>query len=84
MKSLPDYVERRIVVEFGLRYVYLYITDGAGKLLDQESYTQPYRLDRKECHEEAKDFYNLLYDGINEAVNFPTAGSDGADGTPEE
>lgn len=84
VKSLPDYVERRIVVEFGLRYVYLYITDGGGKLIDEESYAQPYRLERKECHEEAKDFYDLLYDSINEAVNFPTAGAEGDGGKPEE
>ena len=49
VKSLPDYVERRIVVEFGLQYAYLYITDGNGKLSDEESFKQPYRLERKEC-----------------------------------
>jgi hypothetical protein len=80
---MPDYVERRIVVEFGLQYVYLYITDGAGKLSDEESFKQPYRLERKECHEEATEIYGLLYDSINEAVNFPTAGNGGGDGKPE-
>lgn len=84
VKSLPDYVERRIVVEFGLQYVYLYITDGAGKLSDEESFKQPYRLERKECHAESKDIYDLLYDSLNDIINFPTAGSEGADGKPEE
>ena len=84
VKGIPDYVERRIVVEFGLRYVYLYITDGAGKLIDEESYSQPYVLERKECHTEAKDIYDLLYDSLNDTINFPTAGSEGADGKPEE
>lgn len=84
MKSLPDYVERRIVVEFGLQYVYLYITDGAGKLADEESFKQPYRLERRECHAEAKDFYDLLYDSLNDAINFPTAREDGGGGKPEE
>ncbi len=84
MKSMPDYVERRIVVEFGLQYVYLYITDGAGKLSDEESFKQPYRLERKECHEEAAEIYGMIYDSINEAVNFPTAGNGGGDGKPEE
>ena len=84
MKSMPDYVERRIVVEFGLQYVYLYITDGAGKLSDEESFKQPYRLERKECHEEATEIYGMIYDSINEAVNFPTAGNGGGDGKPEE
>jgi hypothetical protein len=81
---MPDYVERRIVVEFGLQYVYLYITDGAGKLSDEESFKQPYRLERKECHEEATEIYGMIYDSINEAVNFPTAGNGGGDGKPEE
>ena len=84
MKGIPDYVERRIVVEFGLQYVYLYITDGAGKLSDEESFKQPYRLQRRECHEEAKDIYGLLYDSLNDLINFPTAGGEGADGKPEE
>jgi hypothetical protein len=84
VKSLPDYVERRIVVEFGLQYAYAYITDGAGKLIDEESFRQPYRLERKECHEEAKDLYSLIYDSLNEAINFPTASSGDASGTPEE
>ena len=83
MKSLPDYVERRIVVEFGLQYVYLYITDGAGKLSDEESFKQPYRLERRECHDEAKDIYGLLYDSLNELINFPTAGNSGEGGKPE-
>ena len=83
VKSLPDYVERRIVVEFGLQYAYLYITDGNGKLSDEESFKQPYRLERKECQEEARDVYDLLYDSLNETINFPTAGSGGGDGKPE-
>lgn len=84
VKSLPDYVERRIVVEFGLRYAYLYITDGNGKLADEESFKQSYRLERKECHEEAKDAYDVIYDWLNDTINFPTAGNGEADGTPEE
>jgi hypothetical protein len=84
VKSLPDYVERRIVVEFGLRYAYVYITDGAGKLLDEESFKQPYKLERKECHEEANDVYSMLYDSLNELINFPTASSGDEGDTPEE
>lgn len=83
MKSLPDYVERRIVLELGLQYAYVYITDGNGKLLDQESFMQPYRLERRECHEEAKTMYDLLWDNLNDAINFPTAGLGGDDATPE-
>jgi len=81
---LRDYVERRIVVEYGLHYVYIYLTDGVGKLLDEECFKQPYRLERKESHEEALETYDLLYDSLNDTINFPTAGDDGSGGTPEE
>jgi hypothetical protein len=83
VKSLPDYVERRIVVEFGLQYAYVYITDGAGKLLDEEAFKQPYRLERKECHEEAGDMYSMIYDSLNELINFPTASSGDEGGKPD-
>ena len=43
--KVPDYVERRIVVEIGRQYAYVYMTDGNGKLVPQreESFKQPYR-----------------------------------------
>lgn len=84
MKSLPDYVERRIVLEYGLQYAYVYITDGAGKLLDQESFKQPYRMERRECNAEAREAYDLLYDHLNDTINFPTERDDEPGGTPEE
>jgi hypothetical protein len=60
--------------------VYIFTTDANGKVLDEEVFTQPYRLDRQEVHEEAKDIYDLVYDSLNELINFPSA-SDG-DGPP--
>lgn len=84
VKPLPDYVERRIVVEYGRQYAYVYITDGNGKLIDEESFKQPFLLDRKEVNEEAKAFYDFAYDHLNDTINFPTAGADGGDGKPEE
>lgn len=82
-QKLPDYVERRIVLEYGLQYAYLYITDGNGKLLDEESFKQPYRMDRRECHDEAKDAHAVLYDWCNDTINYPTAGLGADDATPE-
>lgn len=35
------------------------------------------------CHEEAKEFYGILYDALNESINFPTARDDGEAGTNE-
>jgi hypothetical protein len=80
MVSEKDTIHRRTVIEHGNRYVYLYTTDANGKVLDEEVFTQPYRLDRQEVHEEAKDIYDLVYDSLNELINFPSA-SDG-DGPP--
>jgi hypothetical protein len=91
VKSLPDYVERRIVLEYGRQYAYLYMTTGDGKLIKtrEESFKQPFRLELKEAREEAEDAWHLIYDFLNDTVNFPTPGGDQtagngeADGKPE-
>lgn len=77
--ALPDYVERRIVVEFGCQYVYLYMTTGDGKLLDdrEESFKQPYRVDRKEAADDARDTWDMIYDHLNDSLNFPLQGGGG-------
>lgn len=78
-----DAVERRIVIEYGRQYCYCYITDGDGKVIDDESFKQPYRLERKESHEEAKDCYDAIYDWLNDSINYPTAGLGDEDDKPE-
>lgn len=86
MKSLPDYVERRIVLEYGRQYAYLYMTTGDGKLIKsrEESFKQPFRLELRESREEAETAWDVLYDFLNDTINFPTAGNGEADGKPEE
>jgi hypothetical protein len=71
-------VLRRIVIEYGQMYVYLYMTDGNGKILDEEVFKQPFRLDRKDAAEEAKDTYDNTYDWLNDIVNVtpPLQGDD--------
>lgn len=78
-------VLRRIVVEYGQQYVYLYITDGNGKLLDEEVFKQPWRLDRKDVSEEAKDTYDNTFDWLNDVVNItpPLQEDDGEDADSE-
>ena len=78
-----DTIQRRLVVECGLRYVYLYVADGNGKVLDEDAFTQPYRLERKECVEEVEVMYGILYDHLNDTINFPTAGNGGPSDKPE-
>jgi hypothetical protein len=70
-----DDVYRRVVVEFGLQYVYIYLADQNGKVLEDESFKQPYRLERRESAEEAKELFAAIYDLLNETINFPTAGN---------
>ena len=81
--ALPDYVERRIVVELGRQYVYLYMTTGDGKLVPdrEESFKQPYRIDPQEAAEDARDAWDVLYDHFNELLNWPLqeGGGDGAE-----
>jgi hypothetical protein len=71
-------VLRRIVVEYGQLYVYVYMTDGNGKVLDEEVFKQPFRLDRKDAFEEAKDTYDNTFDWLNDVVNItpPLQGGD--------
>lgn len=86
MKSLPDYVERRIVLEYGRQYAYLYMTTGDGKLIKgrEESFRQPFRLELKDARDEADEAWHVLYDHLNDTINFPTASSGDEGGTPKE
>jgi hypothetical protein len=81
--AIPDYVERRIVVEFGRQYVYLYMTTGDGKLIAdrEESFKQPYRVDAKEAADDAVDAWDVLYDHLNDLLNWPL--QEGGDDEPE-
>jgi hypothetical protein len=69
-----DDVYRRVVVEYGLQYVYVYLADQNGKVLSDESFRQPYRLERSESADEARETFDLLYDHLNDTINWPTAG----------
>lgn len=68
MAKERDEVYRRIVVEYGRWYAYIYITDSNGKLLDEESFKQPFRLDWKDSAEEAKECWQFLYQYLQDTV----------------
>jgi hypothetical protein len=40
-------------------------------------------LELKEVREESQMAWDVLYDFLNDTINFPTASSDDAGGTPE-
>lgn len=70
---MPDDVYRRVVVEYGLQYVYVYMTDQNGKVLADDQFRQPYRQERSETAEEAKECFDFVFDMLNESINFPGA-----------
>ena len=75
--SGEDHVHRRIVVEYGALYAYAYMTDGNGKVLEEEQFKQPFRLDKRDIADEAEDCYRSVWDWLNENVNVtPLQGSD--------
>lgn len=68
MAAERDYVHRRIVVEYGRVYVYVYITDDNGKILEEEAFKQPFRLDFKDVKEEAGETWQLIYQHLQDTV----------------
>ena len=81
----PD-IHRRIVVEYGLKHVYTFITDGNGKILDEDVFTQPFRLERRDAAEEAEDCYRASWDWLNETVNItpPLQGTEDEEADSDE
>jgi hypothetical protein len=83
--SGSDHVHRRIVVEYGQLYAYCYMTDGNGKVLEEEQFKQPFRMDRKDVTDEAEDCYRSVWDWLNDTVNVtPLQGLDEGEAQSEE
>jgi hypothetical protein len=81
----PDTVNRRIVVEYGRVYVYAYMTDANGKILEEECFKQPFSLAQREVAEEATDCYQQIYQWLQDTVLwYATARDDDEDAKPEE
>ena len=82
MAKEKDEVYRRIVVEYGRWYAYVYVTDSNGKLLEEESFKQPFRLDWKDSAEEARDCWQFLYQYLQDTVLWYSTARDD-DETPD-
>jgi hypothetical protein len=81
--NIPDYVQRRVIVEYGRRYVYATLTDSNGKIHAEELFTQPFMIDVKDANDEAKDCFDAVYQHLSDTVVFPSA-SDGGEGDKPE
>jgi hypothetical protein len=68
MAGERDEVYRRIVVEYGRWYAYVYMTDSNGKVLEDESFKQPFRLDWKDSADEARECWQFLYQYLQDTV----------------
>lgn len=68
MTEERDYVYRRIVCEYGRLYAYVYITDDRGKVLEDESFKQPFRLEYKDVREEAKEAFDTIYQHLQDTI----------------
>lgn len=84
----PDWVLRRIVIEYGSLYAYVYMTDGNGKLLEEESFKQPFRMEKRDVLDEVRDCYDQLWDWLNDTINVTPLQDTGDDppksGDPED
>lgn len=62
-------VEGKIVVDVSRKYVSIFRCDGAGKVVDEDHFAYPFRLDRTDAVAEVVDLYSFLYDWLNDTVN---------------
>lgn len=74
-----DYVHRRIVIEYGCLYAYAYLTDSNGKLLEEESFRQPFRMERRDVTEEAKETWDVVWQHLSDTINVTLLQEDEAD-----
>jgi hypothetical protein len=83
-----DHIERRIVVEYGRRYVYLTMQDASGKLIPgfEEVFSQPFLLDRKDAWDEAGDCWQDVYQFVSDTCVWPLpeAGGEAAESGEED
>lgn len=86
MPAERDYIERRIVVEFGRRYVYARMETEDGKIVGEaeEQWKQPYTLTRHEAFDDAKATWDYLWDWINDTVVFPLPDIEGDEADSEQ
>lgn len=83
MSTEREPVLRRITVEYGRQYAYVMFTDPNGRVIDEEVWKQPYRLDVREALDEAQDCYDLIYTHLQDTVLFTARPDDEGDSVEE-
>jgi hypothetical protein len=73
-----DTVYRRIVIEYGQVYAYAYYLNENGKILAEECWKQPFRLDRRDVQDEAGDTWDMVYQHLQDTVLWSASDADGA------
>ena len=68
MNKPNDSVYRRIVIEYGQVYAYAYYLNENGKILSEECWQQPFKLERRDVQEEAGDTWDLIYQHLQDTV----------------
>jgi len=62
-------VEGRLVIDVSQKYVSIYRCEGGGKVLDEDHFSFPFRLDRQDAIAEITDLYAIVYDFLNDTIN---------------
>ena len=67
--TMSDRIEGKIVVDVTRSHAWVYLCDGDGVILDQDSFRWPFRLDRKDAGVEASNIHGVLFDYLNDSCN---------------
>lgn len=78
MSKPTDTVVRRLTVDYGHWYVYLTLVDANGKIVEEEVFKQPFRLDKKDIGEESQDGFHNMYQWILDTTVFTASNDDKA------
>jgi len=62
-------VEGKIVIDVSRKYVSIFRCDGEGRVVDEDHFAHPFRLDRQDAIGEVVDLYAFIYDWLNDTVN---------------
>lgn len=83
-KKKRDTVLRRVVIEYGRIYAYVYYTDANGKVLEEEVFEQPFELAQREVAEESREAFDQCYQWLQDTVLWYATARDEPDESDSE